>query len=66
MIYVTGMNIEPGDNMMVNVFSDDYLEYWKTLYDRALSGEFFKTEIHSPSSIHAVEGFIGCNESVIR
>ncbi|MES2761180.1 MAG: PAS domain S-box protein [Bacteroidota bacterium] len=37
-----------GDNLLkVNLFSEDDILFWKTLYMRALNGEYFKQEIQS-------------------
>ncbi len=43
---VTGFLIKPGDNLLMkDYFQDDYLQYWKDCYDKALEGETLVKEI---------------------
>ena len=47
---VTGALKKYGDSVMIEgFFTTDQLEYWKKLYDRALSGESLVEEFYTPS-----------------
>ena len=44
-----GFLIKPGENVLPpEHFPDDYLQYWKGFYDKALSGEKVQTEVYIP------------------
>jgi PAS domain S-box-containing protein len=46
----TGMELKPGDNLLLfGNFPDDFINLWKTQYDRCLAGEAFESEIHTPA-----------------
>jgi PAS domain S-box-containing protein len=46
----SGLEITPGDNLFSRThFSDEYLQYWKKIYDKCLEGEIVVTEVYSPS-----------------
>lgn len=48
---ITGYELNPGQNVLVEgVFPEEYLQFWKSLYERALSGETVQTEILQPDS----------------
>ncbi len=45
----TGLILKQGDHVMLHeYFSEDFINYWRGLYERALTGESFLHEIHSP------------------
>ncbi len=47
----TGVEIQTGSDLLdQNMFSADYLIYWKQLYNRAQTGESFKIEIYTPQA----------------
>lgn len=53
MLQSVGVEFKPGDDLMVSqLFPEDFLAYWKTLYDRAFAGEAFIEEIVSPPTLH--------------
>lgn len=44
-----GFLIKPGDNVLSEkYFPDEYVQYWKTLYNKGLSGEALLTEVFTP------------------
>lgn len=55
----TGVEIKPGDDFAnLAVFPDSSLKVWGALYERAYSGESFKTEIYTPNSGTLEESWI--------
>lgn len=51
----TGVWFKTGDSLLMwNLFPKDFLEFWKGLYDRGLSGESFEIEIEIPTPIKEV------------
>jgi len=58
----TGIEIRQGDELLKNgMYPADYLSYWKELYSRALTGESYKIEIHTPPAGVADEWWIETN-----
>lgn len=44
------IQLNPGDSVLVrDVFTDDLLKFWEQQYSRALKGEQFSIELHTPS-----------------
>ncbi|MFN6945554.1 MAG: PAS domain S-box protein [Cytophagaceae bacterium] len=55
----TGVELKQGDDILNFVdFPPEYLNYWKGLYNRALSGESFKTEIYTPQEAGRDESWL--------
>ncbi len=49
----TGVQIRKGDNLMMQEnFSPEWLSFWQSLYNRALSGESFSEEIHNTTNVY--------------
>lgn len=62
----TGFELKPGDDFLnFDVIPDKSLKYWGELYERALLGESFKTEIYTPNSIARDESWIEASFSPI-
>lgn len=50
---ITGVVKKYGDSVMIEgFFTNNQLEYWKKLYDKAFSGESFVEEFYTPSLEH--------------
>lgn len=46
-----GYEIKPGDIVLSSAhFSEDYLQYWKEVYDKGLSGKSMMTEVYTPQA----------------
>jgi PAS domain S-box-containing protein len=46
----TGVDVKQGEDFLnFDVYPPEYLMYWKSIYERANSGESFKIELHNPS-----------------
>lgn len=46
-----GFMIKPGDNVLSSEhFQEDYLHYWKGIYQKGLSGESVMTEVYTPQT----------------
>ncbi len=43
----TGIDIKPGDNLLIEKFGEEVLTRWKARYERALAGETFSEEEYS-------------------
>lgn len=46
---MTGKIIQTGDSLLMNDFAEDFLDFWKNRYTRALEGAVFKEEVYTPS-----------------
>lgn len=47
----TGILLKPGDNLLMHgVFPREFLDFWRKLYERCLSGISFKEEFYSPAT----------------
>ncbi len=45
---LAGITVEPGDDLLLKtVFPEDYLDFWKAIYKRALDGVSFKEDIYT-------------------
>lgn len=63
---LTGVEIKQGDDLLnFDVIPDKSLKYWRGLYERALLGESFKTEIYTPHSTRRDESWIEASFSPI-
>src|SRR5687767_3251078 len=47
----TGRSINPGDTVLTKEFPEAALQFYKQLYDRAISGETFREEIQISGSV---------------
>jgi len=46
---LTGLHIKQGDNLLLEgYFTEKFVEFWRTLYQRCLKGEAFKEELYTP------------------
>lgn len=51
LIEYTGLTFKPNDYLLPKeYFTQEYLEYWKNLYERGLNGETVLEEIHRPKN----------------
>jgi PAS domain S-box-containing protein len=45
----TGLTVQEGDHVMLDeYFSKEFIDYWRSLYERSIGGESFLHEVHSP------------------
>lgn len=62
----TGVELKAGDNFSsFEAITDESLNYWASLYQRAFSGEAFKTEVHNPATPQKDESWIDVSFSPI-
>jgi|GEM_PF-6075785 len=53
-----GLTLKPGDHILPDdFFPEDFLTLWKGYYNRALDGENFMTEIHTPKNPNSEESW---------
>ena len=64
---LTGLVVEPGSNMIMDgYFPEQFLNFWKTCYTRALHGESFKKEIYNEAMHQRSERWLEVNFNPIR